>query len=400
MRICICDYSGHPFQVQLSRELARRGHKVLHLYFAEFQTPKGRLKVEADDPATLAIESIALGVSFEKYGYIKRRWQEIEVGRRFAKRITNYAPDLVLACNLPLDSLTKVVDSCANSGRPFIFWQQDIYGDAIRKILKRKFGAIGGLIGRYYQMSERRAAARSAEIITIAEDFREILEAEFKIAAANIHVIENWAPLDEITPRAKVNRWSRDYNLTDKKVVLYTGTLGLKHDPQQILALARKIRDRPNASVVITSEGPSANWLAERAKAESIAGLVILPFQPFEVYPDVLGTADVLISILEADAGAFSVPSKILSYMCAGRPIVLAAPPENLASRIVERSGAGLAVPAGNTAKFINAVEVLLNDADLRAECGRRSRNYAAENFDIVKIGDRFESVFKAAMQQ
>ena len=43
MRIVVNDYSGHPFQIELSRELARRGHKVLHLYSAEFQTPKGDL---------------------------------------------------------------------------------------------------------------------------------------------------------------------------------------------------------------------------------------------------------------------------------------------------------------------------------------------------------------------
>jgi len=30
MRIGIHDFSGHPFQVQLSRELASRGHEVVH----------------------------------------------------------------------------------------------------------------------------------------------------------------------------------------------------------------------------------------------------------------------------------------------------------------------------------------------------------------------------------
>ncbi len=30
MRILVHDYSGHPFQAQLSRELARRGHDVVH----------------------------------------------------------------------------------------------------------------------------------------------------------------------------------------------------------------------------------------------------------------------------------------------------------------------------------------------------------------------------------
>ncbi|RYJ01060.1 MAG: glycosyltransferase WbuB, partial [Actinomycetales bacterium] len=30
MKVVVHDFSGHPFQVQLSRELARRGHDVVH----------------------------------------------------------------------------------------------------------------------------------------------------------------------------------------------------------------------------------------------------------------------------------------------------------------------------------------------------------------------------------
>ena len=51
MHLLIHDYSGHPFQVQLSRALARRGHRVTHLYNASNPTtPKGGLARRGDDP--------------------------------------------------------------------------------------------------------------------------------------------------------------------------------------------------------------------------------------------------------------------------------------------------------------------------------------------------------------
>ena len=143
MRICVCDYSGHPFQVQLSRELARLGHDVLHLHFAEFQTPKGRLSVDASDSPTLAIEAISIGRPFAKYGFVKRWLQEREVGRLFAARIDAFAPEVVLASNLPIDALTIVLRSSLKAQRRFVFWQQDIYSSAIIKILGDKFGVIG-----------------------------------------------------------------------------------------------------------------------------------------------------------------------------------------------------------------------------------------------------------------
>ena len=83
-------------------------------------------------------------------------------------------------------------------------------------------------------------------------------------------------------------------------------------------------------------------------RAEPKPNLVFLPLQPMDVFPDVLGAADVLVALLENDAGPFSVPSKVLSYLCAGRPILLSAPPSNLSVRLVEKAAAGLCVPAGN----------------------------------------------------
>ena len=40
MRILVHDFSGHPFQMQLSRELARRGHDVLHVDCASYSRPE------------------------------------------------------------------------------------------------------------------------------------------------------------------------------------------------------------------------------------------------------------------------------------------------------------------------------------------------------------------------
>jgi len=45
MRVLIHDFSGHPFQAQLSRNLASRGHDVLHQYSSQYVTGHGRLTV-------------------------------------------------------------------------------------------------------------------------------------------------------------------------------------------------------------------------------------------------------------------------------------------------------------------------------------------------------------------
>jgi colanic acid biosynthesis glycosyl transferase WcaI len=397
-RICICDYAGHPFQVELSRELARRGHSVLHLHFAEAETPKGRLQVEAGDPGTLLIEAVSLGRPFAKHNLPKRILQEIEIGRRIARRIAAFAPDVVVGANLPLDALRSILATCRKASCPFVFWQQDVYSEAVAKILGQKFGLPGRAVGRYYRHVERRAAKQSAAVVTIASDFVATLERDFGVDAAKIHVIENWAPLGEITPGPTENIWSAAHGLDGKDVVLYTGTIGKKHDPAMILAVAQSLRDRPDTVVVVTSEGPSARWLAEQANASGLTSLKVLPFQPYEVYPQALATAKVLISVLERDAGTFSVPSKILSYLCAGRAIVLSAPPENLASRIVQRAGAGVTSLPGDTQGFVTGIRDLLDDAGRRSACSRAARAFAESKFAIEDIATRFERIFYACL--
>ena len=151
MRIFVCDYSGHPFQVQLSRELARRGNTVVHSYFSDFQTPKGRLQVEPGDPPTLEIAPLSFGKPFKKYGLVERRFQEVRVGKAIAERVAHFNPDVVIGCNLPIDALDKVVRLCTKKTYPFIFWQQDIYSKAIQDLLGARLGIAGRLIGRYYQ---------------------------------------------------------------------------------------------------------------------------------------------------------------------------------------------------------------------------------------------------------
>src|SRR5215213_6966407 len=84
VRILLHDYSGHPFQVQLSRELARRDHEVHHLHCPSYTTGKGALAVRPDDPPGFSVEPVDLGEPFDKYHYARRVRQERRYGALFA----------------------------------------------------------------------------------------------------------------------------------------------------------------------------------------------------------------------------------------------------------------------------------------------------------------------------
>ena len=394
MRIVLHDYAGHPFQIQLSRELARRGHEVHHLYFASDVTPRGPLEPRADDPSGLTIHPVDISGPFDKFSYWKRLRYEREYGANAAGLIERIDPEVLICANVPVDALAVIRQRCHRPGRRFVIWLQDIVSVGVRAVLRRKLPVLGEVVARRYMALERTNLRAADRIVCITDDFLPTLES-WGVARDRCEVIENWAPLDELQPFEGEGSWLVEQGLSGKRLLLYSGTLGLKHNPRLLLEAARHFADRPDIAIVVISEGSGANWLKEQTAAEPLSNLRLLPFQPFERLAEILSSAAVLTAVLEPDAGVFSVPSKVLSYLCIGRPVLLAAPFENLAARTVDRADAGLVVRPDDGAGFVRAAERLLDDPALAVRLGRNARRHALENFEIRRIARRFEALWR-----
>ncbi len=394
MRILVHDYPGHAFPVQLSRALAARGHTVRHLSFPEFEAPKGPLARRADDPANFETEFLDLGAPFAKHSFVRRWRQERALGALAADAVRRWKPEVVLAGNAPIDVQAGTLRGSRDAGAAFVYWLQDIVGIAMRRILGRKLSLPGTMIGMAYEWQERRLLRASDAVVAITEDFRPML-AGWGVEPSRTHVIENWAAREDLVVAPRDNAWAREHDLTAKTVFLYSGTLGLKHDPSLLLDLARA---NPQALVVVNSEGRGADWL--KANGSAAPNLRVLPFQPFARLGEVLSSADILVAVLEPDAGIFSVPSKVLTYLCAGRPLLLAVPPDNLAARIVTRAGAGIAADPRDRASFLAAGSRLAAEPATRAAMGAKALDYAAKTFDIAAISARFEAILRDAARR
>jgi glycosyltransferase involved in cell wall biosynthesis len=184
--------------------------------------------------------------------------------------------------------------------------------------------------------------------------------------------------------------------LENKFCFLYSGTLGLKHNPDLLLQLALHFKDNPQIVVFVGSAGLGAEWLSQRKTELALSNLLIEGYQPMDVFPQVLAAGDVLVGILEAEAGIYSVPSKVLSYMAAQKPLLLAVPAENLAARIVRDNQAGFVVNPASRVELIEKAQELFSRPLLRQTFANNARQYAEKNFDIEAITDRFEALIYA----
>lgn len=393
MRIVIHDFSGHPFQIQLSRELANRGHEVFHLYCDGILGARGNLEKTVSDPDSLHIEAVSIGRPINRYNFLKRYIDESSYGRALCSSISKILPDVIVSSNTPLDAQIPLYTLCNKQNIKFAFWLQDILGLAARSVLSDKLGVIGHLIGAYYMLREKRILKGSDHVVPISEDFLATLSS-WGVDSSRITVINNWAPLDEMAQRPRDNQWAVKHGLTGKKVAVYSGALGLKHNPKLLWDLAESLDSRGESyQLVVISEGYGADWLARKLKERPLSCLTLLPFQPFDLLPEVLAAADVLLAILEPEAGEFCVPSKVLSYMCVGRSIALAADIKNLASRLVGDYHCGIVIDPKDAESFSASVIKLLDNPSDSSEMGRNARLYAEKQFNIKAIGDKFETI-------
>jgi glycosyltransferase involved in cell wall biosynthesis len=381
----------------LSRELARRGHDVLHLHNAAFLTGKGQVDQQPDDPPTFTVEGVSLGRTFPKYSPVARFRHEYSYAELLVQRLRLFGPDVLLSSNTPLVAQRRLWSAYSGSKVVRVFWVQDFYSVAMTQILAKRLRGAGVVAGALPRRIERQLLRSSEAVIAISEDFLATLE-DWRVPAQRVHVIENWAPIEELPLRPRDNAWSRAHGLSGKRVVLYSGTLGLKHDPGLLLELAMANRDEDDVRVVVISQGPGRDWLEQERKRLGVDNLDLLDYQPYKVLPDVLASGDLLVVLLEPGAGQFSVPSKILSNLCAGRPQLAAVPGENLGARTVSRSGGGVVVDPRDRSTFVDAARRLLDDAALRESLGDQGRRFAEERFPIGHVANQFEEVLRAAV--
>jgi colanic acid biosynthesis glycosyl transferase WcaI len=394
MQIIVHDYSGHPGQVQLCRALAARDHRVVHQHCPSYVTGKGAVARSAADPDNLTFEQCPMRTNFNRYSVVHRVVQEVQYGIKVGRLIVANPPDVAIISNVPLLAHALLSVRLRRRRIPMVFWQQDIYSSAIGAAAKRKLPRAGRPIAWIAEWMERSIARSSAAIVAISPTFMERLRVWG--VADKTTVIPNWAPIDEIPVHEKLNAWSDRMGLTGVPVVMYSGTLGLKHDPSLLALISTHLKEaNPDARMVVVSEGLGRLWLQKWKHENDAENLDLLDFQPYEDLPDMLAAADVLVAILEPDASKYSVPSKALTYLCSERAILGVLPRDNSVAEILLTQHAGLVAEPSERAKVTAAVAELLNDDVLRRELGKAGRQYAEREFSPEHAADQFELILR-----
>jgi glycosyltransferase involved in cell wall biosynthesis len=178
--------------------------------------------------------------------------------------------------------------------------------------------------------------------------------------------------------------------------------LGYSQDLDIVLEAARILKDEnPQSDILflIVGDGVERPRLEAKARQMGLNNVRFLPMQPREKYPAVLHASDIGLVTLHAEVRTPVVPSKILSIMAAGRPVVAAMNLDGDGPRLIAEARCGLCVPPEDPRALAGAVLKLYHDASLREELGRNGRQYAEEYLSLDRCVARYEVLLQQVVE-
>jgi len=270
---------------------------------------------------------------------------------------------------------------------------QDIHPDlAIESgILKNPAGI------RFAKALEKWVYGLADRVAVISDGFARNL-CEKGVPAGKVEVLPNWVDTDFLKPGPKDNPVSRRHGLHDKFVVMYSGTVSISSNKalERVLEAAKILAGDPDIIFVIVGEGLKKEALRKKAASLGLRNTAFLPFQPYRDLPDLLASADVLLVPLDKEKSQLSVPSKLYTFMAAGRPILGLAEPDSEVAILLREKECGLAVPSDGVAAVAEAVRTLERSPERRRLLGGNAREHVVRQFAKDKILGSYDKLLRS----
>jgi colanic acid biosynthesis glycosyl transferase WcaI len=267
---------------------------------------------------------------------------------------------------------------------------QDIVPDAALSTGMMRAGRAVALSRRL----EHFVYARADRITVISEGFKENLVAK-GVPPSKIDVLPNWVDATRFQATADSGVRSALGAADGETLVLHTGNMGAKQGLETVVDAAAQLGGE-NIVITLIGDGQSRASLEARAAALAVDKLKFLPLQ--SDLPATLAAANVLVLSQRAQVTDSAAPSKLLTYMASGKPIVATVNESSEAGQLISRAGCGIVVPPEKPALLASALRELHRHPESHAVLGAAGRRHVSEHFDRKVILQRWDELLQRAV--
>ena len=273
---------------------------------------------------------------------------------------------------------------------PFMYEVQDIWPEAVEATgMMRNEVVLGSM-----RMLERFVYRKAAVISTISEGFKRKLVSK-GVPSEKVYVIPNWANEVVFRPVPADPELANSTGMTGHFNVLYAGNIGPAQGLDTVIEAAAKVSYIPEIQFVLMGYGEDRSRLQALVSDRSITNVKFLDWQEPETLPRYYALADALLVHLKKDpAFEGTIPSKTLTYMACGRPVIVASSGD--ASKVVEGAKAGLSCAPEDPDSLAKIVVKLHGtSAEEREKMGRSGRQAFLKNYTREVLVDRYQDLME-----
>ena len=365
----------------IAKRFAEDGHSVSVI------CPKPSRNVDVgnliDNSPNIKVMRLRTPVS-NNSSFISRFLENIVFGLRvFIKILFSKKYDSVYVNAWPIFSIGLIGLACKIRKFKVVSAVQDLYPESLvaQKRIKK-----GGFVYDSLLFLDKLSVKFMSNLLVISPSFKTAYVEKRKYDESKIVLFNNWLNLSSFNG-LKVNEARSELsdkfgiNLGNEFVTVYGGNIGVAAG---IYDFVRKWSDVENAGVfLLAGAGSELGKIHKFIKDNSLGHkFKILSPWPDSASEAVLSAADVLALPIGEGQESASVPSKMISYMYAARPILMVTDCDSLPAKILSTSNAGFVVNHEDNFQF-KYNEIRAFSKEELIDVGINGKNYAKENYSF-----------------
>lgn len=238
-------------------------------------------------------------------------------------------------------------------GPPHLMHVLDLWPDSIEfsgMASGRSYAAMAPLLRRWCDFTYGRAASIACISLEVLEEL-----AARGVPRSKLHYVPVWTDESRHRPRPRDRDLARSLGVEDAFVLLYAGNLGYTQGLDTLLEACARLRDLPGFHCLVAGSGTAEEELKDLAASLSLRNLTFLGRRPPAEMGMLMSIGDLhLVSLNEHPLASMTMPSKLLSTLASGRPVLAVATGET--ARIVREAEAGWTVAPGDCDGLVDAL--------------------------------------------
>jgi len=294
-------------------------------------------------------------------------------------------PDVAYVGNWPIFAMWMNSAALYRRRVPMIGIIKDLYPETL---LEAKGVSQAHPLFRLLRHLDRRAYRRSTLITVINSAQRDHLIADRGVPPDKVEIFEDWVDASEFSEnKARNGSFRLNHGLSPELfLAMYVGSLTRMAGLDLYVEAAGKLRHRKDIRLLMVGDGAMRREVESAIRERRLENLeVIYPLTPEEV-PEVQAAADVLLLSLLPGAAATATPSKLVSYLFSGRPVLANVEEGGPSAGIIGEARCGYITSPGDAGQFADQLMSMADEQGSLAELGRNARRYAEDHFSRASV--------------